>query len=91
MPSASALKATASLGKRDLRLVLARGQETAPTLIATFKARNRFAALWALYSLGRVGVLEYSIAKFRGRNRDVPVSPEDRRTLWLVNTGSVGR
>lgn len=30
----------ASLGKRDLRLVLERGQTLAPTLIATFKARN---------------------------------------------------
>jgi hypothetical protein len=29
-----------SLGKRDLRLVLARGQAQAPTLMAAFKARN---------------------------------------------------
>ena len=30
----------ASLGKRDLRLVIERGQKQAPTLIAAFKARN---------------------------------------------------
>jgi soluble lytic murein transglycosylase-like protein len=38
----------ASLGKRDLRLVVARGQEAAPALIATFKARN-LSPLFGLY------------------------------------------